>query len=82
MRASTAALVRSPNTSGRSATVTNELCGDFACGQPCDGEYQVERSDFAAGLRQMPSPVIVGDFATGVRTGRPSRIVGSFASGR
>jgi hypothetical protein len=82
MRASTAAPVGSPNTSGRSATVTNGLCGDFACGQRCDGEYQADRSDFAAGLRQMPSPVIAGDFATGVRTERASRTVGSFASGR
>ena len=82
MRASTAALVRSPNSSGRSATVTNGLCDDFACGQRCDGRFQVERSDFAKGLRQLPSPVIAGDFATGARTGRASPIVGSFASGR
>lgn len=81
MRASTAALVRSPSPAGRSAIVTNGL-GDFACGQRRDGEYQVETSDFARGLRQMPSPAIAGDFATGVRAGRASPIMGSFASGR
>lgn len=82
MCASTAALVRSPNTADRGVTVANGLCGDFACGQRSDAEGQIEESDFAAGVRQTPSPVITGDFATGVRTGRALRIVGSFASGQ
>jgi hypothetical protein len=81
MRAFTAALVRSPDTSGRSATLRTD-CVAISLAVNGDGECQVERSDFAEDLRQMPAPVIAGDFATGVRTGRASRIVGSFASGR
>lgn len=81
MCARTAALDRSQNSPGQRVTATNGLCGGFACGQRRDDECGAEGSDFAMGMRQMPSPVISGDFATGVRTGRASRVVGSIASG-
>ena len=80
MRASTAALVRSPELLWSESDLFKRTAVTIS--RAVNGAWDppsVERSDFAKGLRQLPSPVIsAGDFEKKRRTGH----VGSFASGR